>query len=351
MLITGKNLKLLKLSQNSTLQSAILRMNKTKFKIIFIVKKNNIFLGTLSDGDIRRALAEGAKLLSKVNKFYNKNSIYISKSSKINNNTKNIQKIFFENNIFSIPVLDKKKIIGFYDIRDFLTQNNGNSMVLVMAGGFGKRLLPLTKKIPKPMLPIKGKPILQIILENLKKQNFKEVLISTYYKASVIKKYFKSGEKLKLKIDYLYEKSPLGTAGCLKLLKKSIINNYENLLIINGDILTNLNFQNIFDFHISHRSDLTIGVKNIVVSNDYGVIKGDGIVFTDIEEKPINSYNINAGIYILKTKIIKKIKFSKNLNMVDVINQIKKLNKKVTVYPILENWNDIGTIEVYKKYK
>ncbi len=349
MLTKGKNLKALTLGQNSTLQSAILIMNKTKFKIIFIVKKNNIFLGTLSDGDIRRALAEGADLSSLINRFYNKNSVYISKFSKKFENIKSIQKIFFDKNIFSIPVLDKKKIIGFYDIRDFLTQNFGNSLALVMAGGFGKRLLPLTKKIPKPMLPIKGKPILQIILENLKKQNFRDIYISTHYKSEIIKKYFKSGKKFKLKIDYLEEKQPLGTAGCLKLLKKNKISNYEYLLIINGDILTNINFQNIFDFHISHKSDLTIAVKNIVESNDYGVIKGKGIVFTDIEEKPISSYNINAGIYILNTRIIKKIRFKKNLNMVDVINQIKKLNKKVTVYPIHENWNDIGTLEVYKK--
>ena len=201
------------------------------------------------------------------------------------------------------------------------------------------------------MLPIKGKPILQIILESLKKQNFRKILISTHYKSEKIKKYFKSGEKFKIKINYLEEKKPLGTAGCLKFLTKKKIGNYEYLLIINGDILTDINFQNIFDFHLSHKSDLTIAVKNVVVSNNYGVIRGDGIVFTDIEEKPISSHNINAGIYILNTKIINKIKFKKNLNMVDVINQIKKLNKKVTVYPIHESWSDIGTLDVYKKYK
>ena len=105
------------------------------------------------------------------------------------------------------------------------------------------------------------------------------------------------------------------------------------------------------DFHKSHQSDLTIAVKNINISNNFGVVKKEGILFTDIEEKPTTSYNVNAGIYILKTNIIKNIKFKRNINMVDVINQIKKIKKKVIVYPIHEDWTDIGTREIYEKYK
>jgi len=326
-------------------------MNNTKYKITFVAGSKKIFYGTLSDGDIRRALAEGATLSDKIIKYYNKDSFTIKKKSKIFNNTNDIKKMFFEKNIFSIPVLDNNKIIGFYDIRDFLNENSNKSLVLIMAGGFGKRLMPLTKKIPKPMLPIKGKPILKIALENLKTQGFKKILISTYYKSEIIKKYFKDGKKLDLKINYLEEKKPLGTAGSLKLIKNSFIKQHENLLIINGDILTDLRFQNILDFHISYDSDLTIAVKNIDVSNDFGVVKRHGIFFTDIEEKPISSYSVNAGIYILNTNIIKNIKFKKNINMVDVINQVKKISKKVVVYPIHEDWTDIGTHEVYEKYK
>jgi len=351
MLIKGKDLTSLLLKPDATLQDAIVKMNKTKFKIIFIVEKKKIFQGILSDGDIRRALAEGAILSDKIFKYFNKNPISISRNSKKFNNVEIIKKMFFEKDIFSIPILDNNKIVGFYDIRDFLSQSSNKSLVLVMAGGFGKRLMPLTKKIPKPMLPIKGKPILQITLENLKLQNFKQILISTHYKSEIIKKYFKDGEKLKLKINYLEEKKPLGTAGSLKLIKNFFIKEYENLLIVNGDILTDINFQNILDFHRSHQSDLTIAVKNINISNNFGVVKKEGILFTDIEEKPTTSYNINAGIYILNTSIIKNIKFKKNINMVDVINQIKKIKRKVIVYPIHENWTDIGTREVYEKYK
>jgi dTDP-glucose pyrophosphorylase/CBS domain-containing protein len=351
MLIKGKDLDSLLLRPNATLQDAIIKMNNTKFKIIFIIEKKKIFLGTLSDGDIRRALAEGAALGDQILQYYNKNSFTININNKKFNNIENIKKMFFEKNIFSIPMLDNNKIVGFYDIRDFLSQSLNRSLVLIMAGGFGKRLMPLTKKIPKPMLPIKGKPILQITLENLKLQNFKQILISTHYKSEIIKKYFKDGKKLELKINYLEEKKPLGTAGSLKLIKNFFIKQYENLLIVNGDILTDINFQNILDFHKSHQSDLTIAVKNINISNNFGVVKKEGILFTDIEEKPTTSYNVNAGIYILKTNIIKNIKFKRNINMVDVINQIKKIKKKVIVYPIHEDWTDIGTREIYEKYK
>ena len=350
MLIKGRDLASLLLRANATLQDAIIKMNNTKFKIIFIIDKKK-FLGTLSDGDIRRALAEGAAFGDQILQYYNKNSFTININSKKFNNIENIKKLFFEKNIFSIPMLDKNKIVGFYDIRDFLSQSPNRSLVLIMAGGFGKRLMPLTKKIPKPMLPIKGKPILQITLENLKLQNFEQILISTHYKSEIIKKYFKDGKKLELKINYLEEKKPLGTAGSLKLVKNFFIKQYENLLIVNGDILTDINFQNILDFHKSHQSDLTIAVKNINISNNFGVVKKEGIFFTDIEEKPTTSYNVNAGIYILKTNIIKNIKFKRNINMVDVINQIKKIKKKVIVYPIHEDWTDIGTREIYEKHK
>ena len=351
MLIKGKDLDSLLIKPEATLGQAIIKMNSTKYKITFIVGQKKLFLGTLSDGDIRRALAEGATLASKINKYFNKKPFIIKKKSKKFNDIKSIKKMFFEKDIFSIPIIDSNKILGFYDIRDFLSQNSNKSLVLIMAGGFGKRLMPLTRKIPKPMLPIKGKPILQIALENLKLQNFKQVLISTNYKSEIIKKYFKDGKKLEININYLEEKTPMGTAGSLKLIKNSIIKKYENLLIVNGDILTDINFQNILDFHRSYQSDLTIAVKNISISNNFGVVKREGVLFTDIEEKPTTSYSINAGIYILNTSLIKNIKLNKNINMVDVINQVKKINKKVVVYPIHEDWTDIGTHDVYEKYK
>ena len=351
MLIKNKDLYPLLLKPEATIGDAILKMNSTKYKITFITGPKKIFYGTLSDGDIRRALAEGATLESKINKYFNKKPFIIKKKSKKFNDIKSIKRMFFEKDIFSIPIIDNDKIVGFYEIRDFLSQNSNKSLVLIMAGGFGKRLLPLTKKIPKPMLPIKGKPILQIALENLKLQNFKQILISTYYKSEIIKKYFKDGKKLELNINYLEEKKPMGTAGSLKLIKNSLIKQYENLLIVNGDILTNINFQNILDFHRSYKSDLTIAVKNISISNNFGVVKREGVLFTDIEEKPITSYSVNAGIYILNTNLIKNIELNKDINMVDVINQIKKINKKVVVYPIHEDWTDIGTHEVYEKYK
>jgi len=346
MIKKGKYLSSILLRPDATLKEAMLKMNKTSYKIIFIASKNFKLLGTLTDGDIRRSLAEGVLPSSKIANFYNKNYHYLTKK---NNNDQNIKKLFVQKKIFSIPLLNNKKIIGFYDIRDFLNISNKNTIILLMAGGYGKRLMPLTKNTPKPMLLIKGKPILQIMIEKLRTQGFKNIYISTHYKSNSIKSFFGKGEKFGVNISYLYEKKPMGTAGSLKHFKK--FNKNKNLILINADILTNLNFNNILDFHLSHNSDLTMAIKNTDVTNEFGVVKGDGIFFKNLEEKPITTVNINAGIYVLNTKVIKNIKFKKKIDMVNFITNIKKTKKKVIVYPLHENWTDIGTISVYQKYK
>ena len=342
------NLKKYQILNSDTISEGIKQMNKTKIKLLFVVKKNKNFIGTLSDGDIRRATANDISLNKNINKIFNQKPIIVKK-----NHTENdVRKIFKIKKIFIIPVIDKKKVIGFYDIRNFINVENQSKLcpVLIMAGGYGKRSHPLTKKIPKPMLPVKGKPLLEVILKKISNQGFKDIYISTHYKHKIITDYFKDGSKLKLDIKYIYEKLARGTAGSLKILKKKL-DNSNNILLMNSDILTDAKLDQLLLFHENNKADMTMVVKTINITNEYGVVEKEGINFHNIDEKPSFFSNINAGIYAINLSGLKKMNFKKKTNIIDVINYLKKKKKKIIIYPLHEKWVDIGNLQTYKKVR
>jgi len=346
-MLKGTNfLKKISLYPETTINEAINVLNHNPFRIIFVVSKKKKFLGTVTDGDIRRSIAEGNNLRTNLSKILNSNSIYVTPKYKADD----IKKIFLDFKILTIPCVKSGVLIGFYEIQDFISISKLNTTrVLLMAGGFGKRLLPLTKKIPKPMLLIKKKPILRHIIEKLSVEGFANITISTHYKSSIIMNYFKTGEKFNVNINYVNEEKPLGTAGCLAYLKK--YKDIKSALIINGDIFTAVNFTNILNFHESNSADVTICIKDVAEKNDFGVVDNKGIIFNNIEEKPIYAKYINAGIYVFNYKILRFIKNNAKNDMVNLIKKLKKLKKKIIVYPITENWSDLGTLNAYKKIK
>jgi len=342
------NLLKYQISNRDTIYNSIQKMNKAKIKLLFVTDKKNNFLGTLSDGDIRRATANNIELTKNINQIFNKKPIIVNKLEK----KENIKFIFKKKKIFIIPVLNKKKIVGYHDIRDFINEKEDSNLcpVLIMAGGYGKRLYPLTKKFPKPMLPIKGKPLLEIILRKISKQGFFNIYISTHFKHKVIKDYFKDGKKYKINIKYIYEKTPSGTAGAIKPLRTSL-KTKKTIILMNSDILTDAKLDQLLVFHRNNNADMTIVVKSINITNEYGVIKKKGIDFHELEEKPTYVENINAGIYAINIKSLDKLAFKDKTNITDIINYLKKTKKKIIIYPLHEKWIDIGNLETYKKIK
>ena len=252
----------------------------------------------------------------------------------------------FKNNI--IPVLDKKKrIIKIRILSEKDQKIEKNTEILIMAGGFGKRLLPLTKKIPKPMLKINRKPMIENIVLKFLDQGFSKFNISTHYKATLIKNYFKKKRNFGAEIIFLNEKKPLGTAGCLGLLKNKKLE--KNILIHNADVISNLNYNNFIKFHNESKSDITVAAKEHISFSPFGEINFKGIKIKKIDEKPKNVSFINAGIYIIKSKLIRELKVEK-LSMTDFIQKKIKKNVKVNIFPIHEFWSDIGHKDIFKKY-
>jgi len=215
---------------------------------------------------------------------------------------------------------------------------------LILAGGQGLRLRPLTISIPKPLLPIKNKTIIEKIIDKLKSYNIKTVYVSLNYKADMIKSLLGDGSKQKLNIIYLEEKIKLGTVGSIRLIKSPP----ENLFVINGDVLSNINLKDLFKNHLSSRKELTIAIKNIKIKNDYGVLKLNNSRIIDYIEKPITNFKVSTGMYVISKKIIKFIPKNISYGINDLSKSLLKKSIDINSYLHKGYWKDIGSFENYK---
>lgn len=341
-----KDLKQIILSQDSSIQEAIQALEDSHLRIVFAVDSNEIVTGVLADGDIRRALIKGSSLSSSIKHAINKDFIYLDEHASESEALALMQKM----DILSIPVIQKGKVIRLISINDFANQQHIENPVLLMAGGFGKRLRPLTDNCPKPLLKIGNVPIIEMILRNFINSGFRNFYISTHYKSEMIKDFLGNGASLGINIEYLDENEPLGTAGCLGLLPKDNMN--LPLIMMNADILTKVNFLNLLAHHNKSASIATMCVRTCSHQVPYGVVNhSDNNELTNITEKPSYDYFVNSGIYVLDPQILKYIVKDKNLDMPDLLNKLisPKLNKKVNLYPLHEYWLDIGQIHDFDK--
>ena len=209
--------------------------------------------------------------------------------------------------------------------------------VVIMAGGLGTRLRPLTFSIPKPLLPVGEKPILEIILSKLKQQGLTDIILSVGYKSELIKTYFQDGSKFGVKIDYFEEEKRLGTAGPLRLIRDKF-QIKEPFIVMNGDIITKLNFKKMMKYHLDKKADLTVGIKNHKSKTPFGVISLDEDNIKEIKEKPVLTFNISAGIYIVNPELIDYISPNEFFDMPTLIKSGVENNKTIKGYDIKEYW-------------
>lgn len=320
-------------------------LNKTGSKISLIINHKKEFQGTISDGDIRRALINRAKHNYIIKKIINKNALTVSPDETY----ENVLTLMLKNKIQQIPVVSKnKKIVGLYLWDEVYVNKKIPNTMVIMAGGMGSRLGNYTKNCPKPLLPVNGKPMLERIIERAKLQGFENFLISINYLGQMIKDYFSDGKKWNVKINYLKESHPLGTAGALKLiLPKPKL----PFVVSNCDIMTDFNYGDLLDFHCNNKAQATMAVRNHEWENPYGVVRTKGIDIVDFKEKPVIRSYINAGVYVLEPKSIRVIKKNENIDMPKIFERIKNKNLKTIVYPVHEPWLDIGMPEDYFKVK
>jgi dTDP-glucose pyrophosphorylase len=342
-MITYPELKNFFINENSTIENAIQIINKTGKAICLVTDGNHNLKGLLTDGDIRRLLLKGSRLFDKINKKYNKRFFYIKKNNIHKFNLQKIKKKFSH-----VPILKKRKIISLL-LKDDLQIQNKPNYIFILAGGLGSRMGNLTKNLPKPMLKINKKSILENQINFFKKKGFSNFIISVNYLSNKIINHFKNGEKFDVNINYSRENFFLGTAGPLSLLKnKKII---DDIIVINGDIYADINFEKILDHHKKKKFDLTLCATRQIYQFPFGVINNKKKTLDFIDEKPELNFLVNRGIYIIKPKILKLLKFNKYLDMNNFVNNLKKNKKKIGIYLIYERIFDIGNKSQYNRVK
>ncbi len=310
------------------------------FKIAVVIDSNSKIKGVITDGDIRRALLNGKNLETTAPDIMNKSPLTISESFPI----ESARNLMITKGISSLPVVnDKNEVVDIVVLTEDLDLKTIENPVFLMAGGFGSRLKPLTDDCPKPMLKVGPRPLLETIILKLKAQGFRNFYISIHYLADQVKDHFGDGSRFGVNIDYVQEESPLGTGGALSLLPSSI--SKLPLLMLNGDILTNIDFTQLLEFHEKNNNLATMCVKQYQYQVPYGVINGDGHIITSIVEKPTHSFFVNAGIYVLNNSIVTSLDSEEVKDMPSLLEEKMQSGETISMFPIHEYWLDIGRME------
>jgi len=337
------NIVEISLSPTATIKDALRLIDHGAVKIALIVDKDNHLLGTLSDGDIRRGLLRKKILEDSIEDIYFKNPVCAYK----NDSRDTLLNLIAQHKISQIPIIDKnKKIVDLFVLDDNLSIKQYKNTVVIMVGGLGTRLRPLTENIPKPMLEVGGKPILLNIVEGLAKNGFTNLIMCLGYKSNVIQDFFQNGSDFGVEIEYIVEDKKMGTVGALTLLKQKP---NETFFVMNGDLLTNFNYEQMLDFHNFHNSKATMCVREYDFQVPYGVVNLNNEDIVSIEEKPVHSFFVNAGIYLFEPECIDLIPNNEFYDMPSLIEKIIATKRKVVSFPVREYWLDVGRMDEFKK--
>ncbi|GKX51179.1 nucleotidyltransferase family protein [Budvicia aquatica] len=332
------------LSVNHTLLDALKIINEVGGRIGLIVDENRKLVGVITDGDIRRALLSNIDLSSAIETTMNKNPIVALSS----NSRKDILQLMQEHSIIAVPLVDNTNtLVGLETWNSPSPHRIHDNPVFIMAGGFGTRLKPLTDNCPKPMLKVGDKPILERLLTQFRKAGFRNIYISTHYMPEQITSYFGDGSAWGLNIRYVHEERPLGTGGALGLLPDNVPE--LPLIMINGDVLTTVDFEKLLNFHNKYQSIATMCVREYDYQIPYGVISGDGHRIIEMQEKPIQRYFVNAGIYVVSPELFMNVPCQERIDMPTLLEQQIALQKDVLMFPIHEYWLDIGRMDDFNR--
>ena len=324
------------LPTGSSIRQAVQVLNESSLRIVLVTDDLGVLIGTISDGDIRRGLLKGLELSSSIDAIIHKNALVVPPEL-----TRGVVLQFMiANKLQQIPIVNEKlQVVGLHLWDEISIPNVRSNVMVIMAGGKGSRLHPQTEHCPKPMLPINGKPILEHIIDRARAEGFSHFILAINYLGYMIEEYFGDGESLDVKIEYLREDSPLGTAGALSLLEP--VPN-SPFIITNGDVLTDIHYGELLDFHVQHNSTATMAVRIHEWQNPYGVVQTQGIEITGYEEKPISRTYINAGVYAMDPAALSFLTKSAPCDMPDLFKLIQDSEKRTVAYPVHERWLDVG---------
>lgn len=311
-------------------------LNDTALQIVLVADEQRKLIGTLSDGDIRRGLIKGFGLTKEIGLIMHRDPLVVPSSM----SRDLVLQLMSLNNIHQIPVVNHQNVIEGLHLWDEMSSPIARSNTFViMAGGKGTRLRPHTEFCPKPMIIVGGKPILEHIIGRAKVEGFSNFVISVNYLAQVIVNYFGSGDSFDVSIQYIKEDTPLGTAGALSLFSSRPI---ESIIVTNGDVLTDVRYGDLLDFHARNQSTATMAVRSHEWQHPYGVVRLSGLNILGFEEKPIIKSYVNAGIYALSPEALDKLGKSEPCDMPSLFDRLKVSGLRTMAYPMHEPWLDVG---------
>jgi len=330
------------IAPGSSIRQAIACIDRNGQGIVLITDEECRLIGTVSDGDIRRAILAGISLDVPVSELltHRADSPYPQPvTAPVGTERAALLRLMQERVVRQVPLLDDDgRVVGLVTWDELLPDQVLPLQAVIMAGGFGTRLRPLTEDMPKSMLPVGDRPLMELIVEQLCQVGIRRVNIATHYMSERIIKHFGDGHNFGVELNYVTEEQPLGTAGALGLMEVPD----EPLLVINGDILTRVDFRAMLDYHREHGADLTVGVRKYDLQVPYGVIECEGARVQQVREKPLLRFFVNAGIYLLEPSVHRYIPNGERFDMTDLIQRLLEEERPVVSFPIVEYWLDIG---------
>lgn len=323
--------------EHATILEALRAINGDRLQIALVVDPADRLLGTVADGDVRRGLLRGISLDAPVGEIMNRHPVV----ARAEDGNEAILAVMREKSVRQIPIVDDtRRVLGLRTLDEILGAHHLENWVVLMAGGRGTRLHPLTADTPKPLLDVGGKPLLETILQGFVAAGFWRIFISLGYKPQMIEAYFGHGHRWNAAITYLRESERRGTAGALASLPRPA---KHPVVVMNGDILTNVDFRQLLEFHGHNDSMLTVAVRTFEHEVPFGVVSTEDHRVVDLEEKPVSRYLVNAGIYVLEDAALDLVPAEGFFDMTDLIKAVMAQGGKVAAFPVHEYWRDIGS--------
>ena len=327
------------ISPDASIEEAINRIDQEALRVALVVDEQEHLLGTVSDGDVRRALIRHMPLSTPVRELMNRNP----RVAELGTSQEALFSIMESNDLLSIPLVQDGVLVGLETLHHVLHRQRRENVVFLMAGGFGTRLRPLTNHRPKPLLNIGGKPILETILESFIASGFYRFYMSTHYMPDMIREHFGDGSNWGVEIEYIHEQEPLGTGGAMGLLPRDLSD--LPLIVMNGDVLTKVDFEKLLDYHREVGASATICVREYEHQIPYGVIEAEGHRITQMVEKPVQKMFVNAGIYVVNPSIAAGVEQNTAIDMPTLLGQQMEQGELISMFPLHEYWLDIGRFE------
>jgi len=335
---------------SDTLRRAAETIDRNRCGIALIVDEGRRLLGTVTDGDLRRAMLRSVSLDSPAALLLDlrkQAGLADPVTAQFGAGREALLELMQRHRIRQVPIVgDDGQVVDVAVLDELVGSRALPITALVMAGGFGTRLRPLTDSVPKPLLPIGGKPLIETLVERLPRDGIRKITVATHYRAEQIAAQLGDGQDRGVEIHYVREDTPLGTAGVLSLLDATS----DPLLVVNGDVLTNLDYVALYAFHREHEADMTVAVREYTVAVPFGVVATDGALVANLHEKPEYRFFVVAGVYLLGPSVRELLPATgQAYDMPFLINRLLEAHRRVASFPVREYWLDIGRLEDYER--